>query len=170
MRPIGHGALALLLATIAACDGSGSSEPSDQRSTTLDLVDATPILGVLIADCTESGATTLAGTEETAPDSPIRLIELPPADSLFGGELSEFLVHLDLHGAELPVVAGLTSSIEDPTLALPLPLDQVLALLPATGIPNDTPVLGATDLGCGADSEAEPFGLVPLFGGMQSAS
>ena len=159
--------IALLAAATVACGGSGSSAPPEQRSAPLELLDAAPLLGVLLADCTERGTGTIDDSEGSLPDSPIRLFELPPAGSLFGGELEEFLVTLELHGDELPIVAGLTSSLEDPTLAIPLPLDRVLSLLPITGIPSDTPLFGMTNLGCDDAETAALLGLVPIFRGMQ---
>ncbi|MGH7802738.1 MAG: hypothetical protein ACREQJ_00190 [Candidatus Binatia bacterium] len=162
--------LALLaLAALASCSDSGSSDPPTETSAARELLDAVPLLGVLIADCTESGASSAADAQEDAPETPVPLVELPPVDALAGGDLEQFLVLVELHGDELPIVAGLTSSIEDPTLFVPLPLEDVLALLPPSGLPSDTPVLGSTEFGCGVEVSDASFGLVPVFGGVQSS-
>ncbi len=153
----------------AGCGGSGSSDPPEQTSAAQELVNAIPLLGVLIADCTEAGTASVSETQGDAPETPVPLIELPPADTLFADDIDEFLLLLELHGDELPILAGLTSSTDDPTLFVPMPLNEVLALLPPSGIPTGTPVLGSTTFGCGAELEGVPFGLVPVFGGVQSS-
>ena len=156
-----------ILASEAGCGGSGSSDPPGQTSTAQELVNAIPLLGVLIADCTEAGTASVSETQDDVPESP--LIELPPADTLFADDIDDFLLFLELHGDELPIVAGLTSSLDDPTLFVPMPLDEVLAQLAPTGIPPGTPLLGTTSFGCGMELESVPFGLVPVFGGVQSS-
>ena len=161
--------LALALAAAAGCGGSGSSDPPEQTSAAQELVNAIPLLGVLIADCTEAGAANVSETQGDVPETPVPLIELPTADTLFADDIDDFLLLLELHGDELPILAGLTSSIDDPTLFVPMPLDEVLAKLPSTGIPNGTAVLGGTTFGCGTEVETVPFGLVPVFGGVQSS-
>jgi hypothetical protein len=163
-------AVALCAATVlASCSGSGSSEPAAETSAARALMDAVPLLGVLIADCTEAGAESASVAQDDVPETPIPLVELPPANTLFGRDIEEFLVLLELHGADLPILAGLTSSIEDPMLFVPVPLDDVFAFLPASGIPSDTAVLGSTSFGCGAELSSVPFGLVPVFGEVQSS-
>lgn len=162
--------LVLFAATaLASCSGSDSSDPPAETSTARELIDAVPLLGVLIADCTDSGTAGVSETQDEVPESPVPLIELPPADSLFGRDIEEFLILLELHGGELPILGGLTSSIEDPALLVPVPLDEVLSILPTSGIPSDTPVLGSTTFGCGEELTTVPFGLVPVFGEVQSS-
>ena len=153
----------------AGCGGSDSSDPPEQTSAAQELVNAVPLLGVLIADCTEAGAASVSDAQGDVPETPVPLIELPPANTLLADDIDEFLLLLELHGDELPILAGLTSSLDDPTLFVPMPLDEVLALLPLTGIPTATPVLGSTTFGCGAELEEMPFGLVPVFGRVQSS-
>jgi hypothetical protein len=163
------GVVALALAASAGCGGSGSSDPPEETSTAQELVNAVPLFGVLIADCTDASTASVSETQDDVPETPVPLIELPQADTLVADDVDEFLLQLELHGDELPILAGLTSSIEDPRLFLPMPLDEVLALLAPSGIPIGTPVLGSTTFGCGTELESPPFGLVPVFGGVQSS-
>ena len=163
------GTLVAALAAGAGCGGAGSSDPPAQTSAAQELVNAIPLLGVLIADCTEAGTASVSETQGDVPETPVPLIELPPANTLFAEDIDAFLLLLDLHGDELPILAGLTASQGDPTLFVPMPLDEVLRLLPSSGIPTGTPVLGGTTFGCGAELEGVPFGLVPVFGGVQSS-
>ena len=155
--------LGLVIAAVACGDG-GSSTPPEDQSTALDAVGEAPLLGVFLADCTESGTGTVGDAQEESPEAPVEVVELPPADSLFSGDIEEFLVLLELHGNDLPILAGLTSTMEDPTIALPLPLDEVLARLPEGSVPKDAPLVGRTSFGCSEEPGGPTFGVVPLFG------
>jgi hypothetical protein len=150
----------VLLAALLYC---GDSDPGtvDRRSAPVSAVEAIPVVGVLLAECASDGAA-FDPAPELEPIDPLGLIVLPPLDSVAGSDLGDLLVTLELHEDELPILAALVPASDDPSLWIPLPLEDVLRVLASIGIPLGTPVLGSTTVRCDEAGE-RGLGLVPLL-------
>jgi len=155
--------LALLL---ASCGASDDDDGNGARSAPLDSLSELPLTGVLISDCTEDAAQLPPSEDAIVDAGGFGLVHLPQLESISGTDLQEFLLLLDLHGQELPIVSSLVPT-SDPSLFLPLPVSDLLDVLALDSIPLDTRVLGVTSFGC-EEEDAPPLGLIPVLGGVPS--
>ena len=148
------------LAMLAACGGGGSGTATEASTSALtDLVSEVPVAGEFLADCTVTG---FAMIDEFVgglplPDAPV---DLPDVESV--------LANADAN--DIPVIGGLVPS--DELLGdglVPVSVDDVLAMIPAGGLPAGLPVsatipvscsdLASTDLPVPTDA----LGLIPVF-------
>ena len=147
----------LILAGCGGGGGGGSSDevenPSPQGSTAAPLTDSAsgiPVVGELIADCTDMGV----GLVDTLIDA---------VDDLAGDSLPANLPHLadivDLvDPSEIPVIGGLVPGGEGDLE--PISLDDLLAQVPGGLDLGDLPVLGQLPTVCSTLVEALPPGAI----------
>lgn len=163
----GRAALAVGLALLlASCGGSDDDSAVSDRSAPLASLSEIPLVGVLVADCGDDSVPTSPDTVSVIDVAELGLVHLPQLDTISGTDLEDFLLNLDLHGEELPIVSALIP-LQDPALFLPLPVADLLDLLALDSIPLDTQVLGITSLGCEAE-DAPPLGLIPVLSAIPS--
>lgn len=149
------------LAALLACSDS-DPDTVDRRSASAAALEAIPLAGVLLAECASDGAAAFDATPALDPIDPLGLVVLPPLDSVAGSDLGDLLVTLELREDELPILAALVPASDDPSLWMPLPLEDVLHTMASVGIPLDTPVLGSTAVRCD-DATSGGLGLVSLL-------